>query len=163
MTQNISANPANKQELILVRGHPGSGKTTFSQEFVKHGYKHYENDAYFTDANGNYKFDFAFHQVAKDECVNKAIEALKNGSNIVVSNTFTLLKEMDSLVNYAKGHNIPVRVFEMEMSYKNQHDVPADVVEAKKKQFEPFVGAEKVLSSDYKVSEATKPRNKYRP
>jgi predicted kinase len=129
------------QELVIVRGHPGSGKTTMAKSFERVGYSHFENDSFFTDANGNYKFDFAFHQVAKDTCENNVKSALEKGERVVVSNTFTKVSEFQSLIDFAVARNIPVRVVEMELLFKNVHDVPEEVVQAKITQFEKFDGA----------------------
>lgn len=46
--------------LILIRGCPGSGKTTLAKKLVENSdskTKHFEADQYFTDASGNYKWD----------------------------------------------------------------------------------------------------------
>ena len=40
--------------LYIVRGIPGSGKSTFAKTL---GGQHYEADMYFIDEEGNYKFD----------------------------------------------------------------------------------------------------------
>jgi predicted kinase len=124
------------QELVIVRGHPGSGKTTFSKQFVEKGYKHFENDSFFTDANGVYKFDFAFHQAAKDACFQNAVNALLDAHSVVVSNTYTKLQEMQELLDFANEVKIPVRIFEMYHNFDNVHNVPAEVVEDKKISFE---------------------------
>jgi tRNA uridine 5-carbamoylmethylation protein Kti12 len=34
-------------KLILIRGLPGSGKSTIAREYVKQGYHHFEADMYF--------------------------------------------------------------------------------------------------------------------
>ena len=52
------------QKFILLRGHQGSGKSTFAQEKIKTFQKQYpdaeivhiENDLWMTDADGNYQF-----------------------------------------------------------------------------------------------------------
>ena len=52
------------QKFILLRGHQGSGKSTFAQEKIKVFQKQYsnaeivhiENDLLMTDENGNYRF-----------------------------------------------------------------------------------------------------------
>lgn len=146
--QTIKA--ATNQELVLVRGHSGSGKSTFASSFVPFGYKHFENDSFFVDEDGVYKFAFAFHQVAKDECVKKAVQALLDGESVVVSNTFTKIIEMDSLVAFAKELGIDIRVFEMENDYENTHNVPEAVIVEKKAAFEPIETAFKV-KGDYVV------------
>lgn len=140
-----------ESELILVRGHPGSGKTTMANLFEICGYKHFENDAFFTNEEGFYKFDFANHQKAKDVCLEKTKEALNNGYKVVVSNTFTKLYEMDPFIQYAKQKDIPVRVIEMELNYKNVHDVPEHVVVDKKNQFEKYDGAIKIDNPYFNV------------
>jgi tRNA uridine 5-carbamoylmethylation protein Kti12 len=42
--------------LILLRGLPGSGKTTLAKSLVTKDYCHKEADMYFVDEFGNYKF-----------------------------------------------------------------------------------------------------------
>lgn len=140
-----------EQELLIVRGHPGSGKTKLSNEYELNGYQSFENDAYFTDSNGIYKFDLANHQKAKDVCLQKTKKALDKGFNVVVSNTFTKLSEMEPFISYAKEKGIPVRVIEMELNFENVHSVPEQVVIDKKNQFEPFEGAIRVNNPCYRV------------
>jgi predicted kinase len=141
-------NTASHQELVLVRGHSGSGKSTFAASFVPFGYKHFENDSFFVGEDGVYTFDFAFHQVAKDECVKKAVQALLDGESVVVSNTFTKVVEMDSLVSFAQELGIAIRVFEMENNFENTHNVPEAVILEKKAAFESIEAAFKV-KGDY--------------
>ena len=43
--------------LILVRGLPGSGKSTEAKKIAKTGYYHFEADQYFITPSGEYKFD----------------------------------------------------------------------------------------------------------
>ena len=133
--------------LIIVRGHPGSGKTTFAKKFAELGYKHFENDSFFVDENGVYTFDFQFHQQAKDVCIQNTIDALKAGDWVVVSNTYTKIKEMDEIINFAESAGIPYRIFEMNHNYENVHNVPAEVVEDKKRNFESHPEAT-VIDSD---------------
>lgn len=144
-------NAATNQELVLVRGHSGSGKSTFAASFVPFGYKHFENDSFFVGVDGVYTFDFAFHQVAKEECVKKAVQSLRDGESVVVSNTFTKVAEMDSLFSFANELGIDIRIFEMENDFANTHNVPEAVVIEKKAAFEPIDIALKV-KGDYVIS-----------
>jgi len=43
--------------LVIIRGLPGSGKSTFAKKFVEKGFKHYEADMWMVDKDGNYSFD----------------------------------------------------------------------------------------------------------
>lgn len=140
-----------EQELLLVRGHPGSGKSSLANEYELSGYQRFENDAFFTDSNGIYKFDFANHQKAKDVCLQNTKKALDKGLSVVVSNTFTKLSEMEPFITYAKEKGIPIRVIEMELNFGNVHSVPEEVVIDKKKQFEPYEGAIVVDNPSYRV------------
>lgn len=74
--------------LVLVRGLPRSGKSTFAKSRYPN-YSHYEADDYMRDADGKYVFDATKLPEAHTETRRKTIEDLKNGKNVVVSNTFS--------------------------------------------------------------------------
>jgi len=135
-------------ELIIVRGHPGSGKSTFAQQICDIlGAKHIENDQFFTN-DGIYSFDITKHQKAKDSCLERTKKALMEGHTVVVSNTFTKLNEIEEYLNFAKNNNIKTTFFEMDFHFPNKHDVPDEIVEHKKKDFEPQNNAFKVNANN---------------
>lgn len=123
--------------LIIVRGHPGSAKSTLGKSLTNFNFKHFENDAFFTQ-NDVYTFDIKHHQTAKDKCYTDTKEALKNGNNVVVTNTFTTLEEMKPFIELAKKNNSKYMVIEMYFNYNNIHNVPESVIQDKKDKFESF-------------------------
>lgn len=44
-------------QLVLVRGLPGSGKSTIAKSFIPHNFVHLETDMYFINSAGEYKFN----------------------------------------------------------------------------------------------------------
>ena len=78
--------------LIILRGCPGSGKSTFAKTL---GGAHFETDMYFVSDDGTYNFDPSKLRDAHNWCQNNVhtamIENNTSGINktIVVSNTFT--------------------------------------------------------------------------
>jgi len=82
------------KQLILLRGLPGSGKSTVAKLFDKA--LHFEADMYFLDADGNYQFDASKIKNAHNWCRHSVMDAMKEGHPIVVvSNTFTQEWEME--------------------------------------------------------------------
>lgn len=137
-----------KPNLVIVRGSSGSGKTTYASRLAEtQGYKHFENDNFFVNEQGEYNFDFAFHKEAKQQCLDLVTSALNHGEDVVVSNTFNTLREMEPyLALYAN-----IKVVEMFLDFENVHAVPDAVIQQKKKEFEPFTGATQIFNSDYRV------------
>ena len=82
-----------KSELVLIRGIPGSGKSTMASVLVMIGYEHFEADMYF-EVDGVYKYDSSRIREAHAWCQLMTQQALRRGSNVVVSNTFTQVREM---------------------------------------------------------------------
>ena len=66
-------------ELVLIRGLPGSGKTTMARVLALVGYEHHEADHYF-ERDGAYKFDPA--DLPKAHA--RADSGRKQGSAVVV-------------------------------------------------------------------------------
>jgi len=46
-------------QLVLIRGLPGSGKSTMAKALAKSGFKHFEADTYHLNDEGDYCFDQA--------------------------------------------------------------------------------------------------------
>ena len=126
--------------LYLVRGVPGSGKSTFAKTL---GGTHFETDNYFM-VDGEYKFDFTKLKDAHKWCQDSVNTAMilnhTTGQNevIVVSNTFTQEWEMESYYKMAEtwGYRVFSVIVENRHGGVNQHGVPDDKLEIMKNRFE---------------------------
>jgi predicted kinase len=123
--------------LYIVRGIPGSGKSTFAKTL---GGVHFEADQYFhTGVNGEYEFKPEKIRDAHNYCQESVESAMKNGENvIVVSNTFTQEWEMKPYYDFSKMYNYKVFsiIIENRHDGKNEHGVPDDKLELMKNRFE---------------------------
>ena len=122
-----------KPKLTLIRGLPGSGKSTLAQEIVlgKENWEHYEADMYFMN-NGKYDFNPSLLGRAHIWCQNEVDSALDYGINVVVSNTFTTLKELKPYFLIAKEHGITPSVVHCQHSFGSVHDVPQETIDKMK-------------------------------
>ena len=111
-------------ELILIRGLPGSGKSTMARNLASKGFQHFEADMYF-EVNGQYQYDASRIRDAHIWCQNMARQALAAGNRVVVSNTFTQLREMEPYLGMTKN----ARVIEAIGNWQNVHGVPAEMLE----------------------------------
>jgi len=126
--------------LYIVRGIPGSGKSTFAKSL---GGTHFEADMFFMK-DGEYKFDmFKIKEAHKwcQDCVNTAmILNTTAGLNdtIVVSNTFTQEWEMKPYFELAEQHDYRVFsiIIENRHGWVNEHNVPEEVLSLMKNRFE---------------------------
>ena len=124
-------------ELLLIRGLPGSGKTTLARKYMQAGYVHCEADQYF-ERDGVYKFDPTKLRAAHDDCLRRAIAAMDAGRSVVVANTFTRRWEMEPYMKAAKKRGIDVRIIETTGNWPNVHGVPADAIERMRARWEPL-------------------------
>ena len=122
--------------LYIVRGIPGSGKSTFAKTL---GGQHYEADMYFINENGEYNFDVTKIKDAHKWCqsfveTNMVLEYPK----IVVSNTSTQEWEMEPYFKLAKeyGYKTFSIVVENRHGGTNEHGVPEDKLEQMCNRFE---------------------------
>jgi predicted kinase len=125
------------KQLILLRGLPGSGKSTVAKLFDKA--LHFEADMYFLDADGNYQFDASKIKNAHNWCRHSVMDAMKEGHPIVaVSNTFTQEWEMEVYYLLAEelGYRVISMIVENRHDGKNIHGCPDDKIEQMRNRFE---------------------------
>lgn len=125
--------------LILIRGIPGSGKSTYARQYFSDCI-HLEADMYFSAPNGEYIYDPSKIKQAHAWCQESTKIFLNNGKDVVVSNTFTTSKELDFYINYATEHNIPYAVFRMTKNYGSIHNVPSEAIDRMTARFEGIEG-----------------------
>lgn len=121
-------------ELIIIRGLPGSGKSTLAQKFVRLGFVHYETDMFFLDDHGEYRFDRNRLSEAHAWCQKAVQLALDEGEDVVVSNTFTRIWEMQPYLDMIANRTI----LTVEGNYQNLHGVPAAAIEMMKSRWEVY-------------------------
>lgn len=115
-------------KLMIVRGLPGSGKSTFAKKLVKkYGVGHFENDMYFMK-NGKYEFDEKKHGLAEDWCYKQVQNCLKSGKNCVVSNVFYRASSVEKYIALAEKCKAKYVIVRVVGDHGNVHSVPDGVL-----------------------------------
>lgn len=116
-----------KQNLILIRGLPGCGKSTHAAKLMNDGIvsAHFEADQFFM-VDGEYRFDASQLGKAHAKCLSDTENAIKNGESVVVSNTFTTLRELIPYIDLAYQNNISIGIIDLNtQNFGSLHNVPA--------------------------------------
>jgi len=140
-----------KQTLIIIRGIPGSGKSTYAETLKKdlweEGYdvERFEADDFWIDDNGDYIFRPELLGLAHRECWRRTFEAFDHGLDYaIVSNTFTTAKEMEPYLKEAETRGLNVVVYRMDNEFGSIHGVPAKTIESMKARFVDYPGEIKI-------------------
>jgi predicted kinase len=117
--------------LYLIRGIPGSGKTTMAREMgLEH---HYEADMWF---ERNVPFKKELLGVAHEWCKQRVGRAMLTGQDIVVSNTFIRKWEMDAYFDLAFSFGYTVIIKIASGNYENVHGCTKETVDRMRESFE---------------------------
>jgi predicted kinase len=131
------------KNLYIVRGLPGSGKSTFARSIAK-SYQVFEADQYFVK-RGKYNFDPKKIKDAHDDCKQRVAKRMRENlfntlffNTIVVSNTFTQDWEMKFYRSIAKRYGYQIHTVIIEKRHKgiNIHEVPEDKIQIMEDRFE---------------------------
>ncbi len=114
------------RSLIILRGLPGSGKTSLAKILSEGGkYPIFSIDDYFTnEKTGEYIFDHSKNYLAYAQCEERTIAAMgKSVEKIFLHNCFTLEWEMESYFKKAREYEYVVYVLTVENRHsgRNQH------------------------------------------
>jgi len=132
------------KKLYIVRGLPGSGKSTFAEALVGSDFLVCEADKYFM-VDGEYKFDATKLKEAHESCRNMVETYMKDSlvndqfyREIAVSNTFTQEWEMQAYFDLAKqyGYMVFTVIVENRHGGVNQHGVPDEALTRMRDRFE---------------------------
>ena len=134
-----------KKTLIILRGAPGSGKSTFAQrlidQFKSKGCtaESFEADNFYMDKDGNYNWDASKLGLAHKWCQESVANAMKRSVDaVIVANTNIRKRDVDTYIGIGKNNGYDeVQIFRLTNKFDNVHEVPAEVVQRMRDTIEP--------------------------
>ena len=139
----MDTNTEKQGDLILLRGVPGSGKTTLANVILQQPNNNPQEilsaDDFFEDENGEYNFDPTKLKEAHNYCQFRCSERMRQQKvRIVVANTFTQEWEMDEYFKMAERYNYRIHTVIVENRHGNEnvHGVPENKLQQMKNRFE---------------------------
>jgi predicted kinase len=122
--------------LLIIRGLPGSGKSSLAQVAVAAGFTHLEDDMYHHTDEGDYEFEWARNDAAFEWLLHTTKRLLMHGQSVVVSSVFTTNATMAPYFKFCEACGIRITVARMEADHGNIHDVPKWVLGKMRDEYE---------------------------
>lgn len=113
--------------LVIIRGLPGSGKTTMAIRYRNEGYEHFEADQFFS-LEGEYRFDEGKLPEAHAWCLQQTRDQLAAGEYVVVANVFATIEDVRPYVELG----VEYQITEATGKGKSRHGVPDAVLKRMK-------------------------------
>lgn len=125
----------------IVRGLPGTGKTTFVQKRFN-GILQLENDQCWVTADGKYEYGVG-HKYPRERVANymedMLINAMLQEVNVAVSSVFCHLDSVANIVDLAKVYNYDFKIWLMSSEnrriFHNVHNVPKQAIKTMEDEF----------------------------
>lgn len=123
------------KKLLLIRGAPGSGKTTLAKRLKHEARKgglsvfHVEADDFFTNNKNEYRYAPERLHQAHNWCKRKVASHVGFSDMVIVANCFTYGDHLAPYVEMGLRAGVEVELIECTNKFENVHDVPNDVVD----------------------------------
>lgn len=124
--------------LIIIRGIPGTGKSTYAKK-IKSTIPEsviFEADQYLIGMDGIYRFNPRKLHRAHKWCMWRTEEALRLGLTAIVANTFVKKKDMKPYFEMCKKYGLEFLVIPLFKEYRSIHNVPEKSIDRMRRQFQ---------------------------
>ena len=126
----------NNKYIFILSGAAGAGKSTLANKLKNNAPKYISpiaeiceaDDYWYLIGDGKYAFDMKLLHSAHCWCQNKADNLMRNGENLIVSNTNIKSRDRKPYFRFAKEYGYKVVFIHLKTQFKSIHNVPEDVV-----------------------------------
>lgn len=127
--------------IILIRGVPGTGKTTLAQEIAARNpdFVHIESDHFFQLPSGQFKFNPRLFSYAHKWCINSVARLVHQEFTPVVSNSLCRQWEIEPYIKIAMAFDTKIEIISLTTEYGSLHNIPENRMQEFRDRFEPEV------------------------